>query len=217
MGRSPYSLGRREGYRRVERRLRRRRRRDGGGEALRGVGSPSAEARLNQQRLQHTAAASACHAEASCPTPITSHSFFFLLSESLPSRVITSICLAMSKQGPLAKHAVLPAHKTKHIAELDYTFLQSTFRLSQLDNGHSNGTALWLGAQCLSAFLAHVYGNKHRAKQADAAKRPRVIELGSGIGLSAYVIVSTPIAHRTSHPDCSTGLYRCSCNFSVWS
>ena len=81
---------------------------------------------------------------------------------------------------------VRPAHETKHIPELEYPFLASSFRLAQLDNGVSNGTALWLGAQCLSIYLAHLYGTKHRAPT-QQARRPRVIELGSGIGLSAYV------------------------------
>ena len=101
-----------------------------------------------------------------------------------------------------AQHpSALPAHETKHIAELEYPFQQHVFRLTQLDNGLSNGTALWLGAQCLSVFLAHVYGSKHRTKQSPASKRPRAIELGSGIGLSAYVFSSSstcPVSHTTT-------------------
>lgn len=92
----------------------------------------------------------------------------------------------MSKRARLEKRTVLPAHETKHVAELSYTFENTVFRLAQLDNGISNGTALWLGAQCLSAYLAQVYSNKRRTKLV-STKRPRVIELGSGIGLSAYV------------------------------
>ena len=48
----------------------------------------------------------------------------------------------------------LPAHQTKHIQTLQYPFLTHTFHLSQLADGRDNGTALWLGAQCLSAYLA---------------------------------------------------------------
>lgn len=61
----------------------------------------------------------------------------------------------------LKKHAVdpchitmaLPAHDTKHLSSLSYPFLEHTFALAQRADGVSNGTALWLGAQCLSAFL----------------------------------------------------------------
>ncbi len=95
----------------------------------------------------------------------------------------------MSKQTLVdAMATALPAHKTKHVAELQYTFMHSSFRLTQQDSGITNGTALWLGAQCLSVFLADIYGNKHRSRQLAAHRRPRVIELGSGIGLSAYVL-----------------------------
>ena len=80
-----------------------------------------------------------------------------------------------------------PAHETKHIQELQYPFLASTFHLAQHDNGLANGTALWLGAQCLSIYLAQLYGTKHRIPSQQQQRRPRVIELGSGIGLSAYV------------------------------
>lgn len=48
----------------------------------------------------------------------------------------------------------LPAHQTKHITTLSYQFVTHTFHLSQLDDGRYNGTALWLGAQCLSVYLA---------------------------------------------------------------
>lgn len=73
---------------------------------------------------------------------------------------------------------VVPAHLTKHLSTLTYPIADRLFLLSQLDDGQSNGTALWLGAQCLSAFLAH---------NIPPGSRPRVVELGSGIGLTAYV------------------------------
>lgn len=50
----------------------------------------------------------------------------------------------------------LPAHETKHISTLSYPFRDVVFQLTQRNDGASNGTALWLGAQILSAFLADV-------------------------------------------------------------
>ncbi|KZT11232.1 uncharacterized protein LAESUDRAFT_642221, partial [Laetiporus sulphureus 93-53] len=50
-----------------------------------------------------------------------------------------------------------------------------------LDDGSTNGTALWLGAQCLSMYLLDILRAKPRAD----GQRRRAIELGSGIGLSA--------------------------------
>lgn len=79
--------------------------------------------------------------------------------------------------------AVLPAHHTKHVPLLRYPFCHSLFHLAQLDNGASNGTALWLGAQLLSWYLADNLKYK-----ATSARRPRVVELGSGIGLSALAL-----------------------------
>ncbi|KII89216.1 hypothetical protein PLICRDRAFT_40849 [Plicaturopsis crispa FD-325 SS-3] len=76
----------------------------------------------------------------------------------------------------------LPAFQTKHIHLLEYPFLNHSFLLAQQDDGGSNGTALWLGAQCLSLYLADVL-RKHRATP--SSPRPRLVELGSGIGLSA--------------------------------
>lgn len=84
-----------------------------------------------------------------------------------------------------------PAHKTKQEETLVYPFLSSTFQLRQLDNGQSNGTGLWLGAQCLSLYLADVNSTltkaaNHRIKHSDSKdRRPRAIELGSGVGLGA--------------------------------
>ncbi|KAK7467001.1 hypothetical protein VKT23_004064 [Stygiomarasmius scandens] len=68
---------------------------------------------------------------------------------------------------------MLPAHKSKHNHSLNIYH----FSLAQSDTGLSNGTTLWLGAQCLSAYL--------RAYSKPAS---RVIELGSGIGLTALVL-----------------------------
>jgi hypothetical protein len=75
----------------------------------------------------------------------------------------------------------LPAHNTKHIPSLDYHFLSHSFLLLQHQDGTSTGTALWLGAQCLSAYLATIHIHSRHT-------RPRVLELGSGIGLAAFVL-----------------------------
>lgn len=76
----------------------------------------------------------------------------------------------------------LPAHRTKHIPSLPYPHLGLSFQLTQSDDGRSNGTALWLGAQILSAYLAC-----HYKLPAQTQRRPRAVELGSGVGLTAYV------------------------------
>ncbi|KAI0318641.1 hypothetical protein OF83DRAFT_1056493 [Amylostereum chailletii] len=96
-----------------------------------------------------------------------------------------------------------PAHETKHISLLPYPFLSSSFSLLQLDDGRSNGTALWLGAQCLSLFLVQLYS---RPKSVSTA-RPRALELGSGIGLSALALASIGwdvLATDTTHVISST-------------
>ncbi|PPQ86856.1 hypothetical protein CVT25_012576 [Psilocybe cyanescens] len=80
-----------------------------------------------------------------------------------------------------------PAHLTKHISHLSYPFASSTFALSQLDDGFSNGTALWLGGQCLALYLAQMHA---KLKPVNLSRPPRAIELGSGIGLTAYVLLA---------------------------
>lgn len=82
----------------------------------------------------------------------------------------------------------LPAHQTKHLPLLRYPFLDHELTLAQSDDGRTNGTALWLGAQCLTAFLADALpAITEVAIMSGHRQRPRAIELGSGIGLSAYV------------------------------
>ncbi|RPD66269.1 hypothetical protein L226DRAFT_193464 [Lentinus tigrinus ALCF2SS1-7] len=84
-----------------------------------------------------------------------------------------------------------PAHETKHIAIIDYPFREHVFYLAQRDNGATNGTGLWLGAQCLTLYLADLLKNKSPSSGLSAGvNRPRVIELGSGIGLSALALAS---------------------------
>ncbi|KAI0748253.1 hypothetical protein C8Q80DRAFT_1170895 [Daedaleopsis nitida] len=86
---------------------------------------------------------------------------------------------------------ILPAHETKHIPLLVYPFGPAHFHLAQRDNGVTNGTGLWLGAQCLSLYLAESLKNKSQSPGTSAGgNRPRAIELGSGIGLSALVLAS---------------------------
>ncbi|EPT06149.1 hypothetical protein FOMPIDRAFT_124948 [Fomitopsis schrenkii] len=76
-------------------------------------------------------------------------------------------------------------HRTKHLALLRYPFRNTVFDLTQSNNGLTNGTALWLGAQCLSLYLADALRLK-----APSGRRLRAIELGSGVGLSALALCS---------------------------
>ncbi|KAF9052955.1 hypothetical protein BJ165DRAFT_1339001 [Panaeolus papilionaceus] len=77
-----------------------------------------------------------------------------------------------------------PAHQTKHLSPLNYRFNNLVLNLSQLDNGISNGTALWLGGQCLSYYLANFWDRSNQSTH------PSAIELGSGIGLTALALSS---------------------------
>lgn len=72
----------------------------------------------------------------------------------------------------------IPAHDTKHLKSLVYP----PFVLAQSNDGHSNGTALWLGGQILSFYLT-----QHLKPPAPGQTRPRAVELGSGVGLTACV------------------------------
>lgn len=82
----------------------------------------------------------------------------------------------------------LPAHLTKHIPSLEARFHSSTFSLSQRSDGISNGTALWLGAQVLASYLADALPPPQHSSEST------VLELGSGIGFSAWV-PAWPSAH----------------------
>ena len=90
----------------------------------------------------------------------------------------------------MAGVALRPAHETKHVPLLDHPFRDRVFHLTQLDNGATNGTGLWLGAQCLSLFLSDALKSKNSPTALAGACRPRAIELGSGIGLSACVLIA---------------------------
>jgi hypothetical protein len=83
-----------------------------------------------------------------------------------------------------------PAHATKHLPHLICPFASSSFSLAQLADGVSNGTALWLSAQCLAMYLAHNLPRSLNANQ----RRPRALELGSGIGFTAWA----PLLHLVS-------------------
>ncbi|VDB82824.1 unnamed protein product [Peniophora sp. CBMAI 1063] len=81
----------------------------------------------------------------------------------------------------------LPAHHTKHLPILETRFQSSAFSLSQRADGISNGTALWLGAQVLSSYLADALP---APKPSADAHRPCILELGSGIGFSALALAT---------------------------
>ncbi|KAF7294986.1 HIT domain-containing protein [Mycena indigotica] len=70
---------------------------------------------------------------------------------------------------------MLPAPESKGQPVIDF----NGFSLIQSDDGASNGTGLWLGAQVLSAFL----GSSNAVK-----KGMHVMEFGSGLGLTALYL-----------------------------
>ncbi|CAA7271779.1 unnamed protein product [Cyclocybe aegerita] len=77
-----------------------------------------------------------------------------------------------------------PAHLTKHVPLLSYPLPAAVLSLSQLTDGVSNGTALWLGGQCLAIYLSQMH------KKFSTPTSRRAIELGSGIGLTALALSS---------------------------
>ncbi|KAG2157332.1 hypothetical protein DEU56DRAFT_764038 [Suillus clintonianus] len=93
-----------------------------------------------------------------------------------------------------------PAHHTKHLPVLAYPFNNAVFHLVQRDDGTSNGTALWLGAQVLSIYLSAEFKGKSRKTIATGTDnnssvlcdtaRTKAVELGSGIGLMALALAS---------------------------
>ncbi|KAF9005572.1 hypothetical protein BDQ17DRAFT_1353395 [Cyathus striatus] len=82
----------------------------------------------------------------------------------------------------------LPAHSTKHLPLLRHPFPPSLFHLAQHDNGIQNGTALWLGAQCLALYLAQAHSSFNHHKSSTSF--PTALELGSGIGFTALALAS---------------------------
>ncbi|EJD05816.1 uncharacterized protein FOMMEDRAFT_104080 [Fomitiporia mediterranea MF3/22] len=87
---------------------------------------------------------------------------------------------------------VLPAHETKHLSLLAYPFRDDiVFNLAQLSDGANNGTALWLGAQILSAYLTDTLPSPSPLPIPGSTRHsrtPRAIELGSGVGLTSLVL-----------------------------
>lgn len=69
-----------------------------------------------------------------------------------------------------------PATLTKHLPNLRCSFAGLNLELSQSDDGKSNGSALWLGAQIIACHL--------KASSFKLANK-NVCELGSGIGFTA--------------------------------
>lgn len=97
--------------------------------------------------------------------------------------------------------SLLPAHRTKDVPVLSYHLSEClTFYLAQQTDGLSNGTALWLGAQILSLFLLDAAPRIRRSRidpqLQHGVVKPRAIELGSGVGLTAYVLRKLHIANR---------------------
>ncbi|KAI0306514.1 hypothetical protein B0F90DRAFT_1690502 [Multifurca ochricompacta] len=119
--------------------------------------------------------------------------------------------------------APAPAHYTKHIQLLNYHFLNHhLFILTQQQDSRSTGTSLWLGAQCLSLYLATVHKSIH---QSPFHSRPRLLELGSGIGLIALAmnslgwdVLATDTSHTISSvllPNIVSNRSRTTCNHST--
>ena len=155
---------------------------------LRTDGGSQTRAGTALDAFNHTASRRQCMPLPRVPPPSS-------LLSSFSGSLLPTFSAIMSTNDAAGVAAPLPAHKTKHISLLDYRFRHCTFRLAQLDDGNTNGTALWMGAQVLSAFLSQHLDQKHRVKGVSHPRRPRVLELGSGIGLSAYVAQSS-LAHR---------------------
>lgn len=83
----------------------------------------------------------------------------------------------------------LPAHETKNETALHYPVLPTSLvlKLKQSDKTqNTTGSTLWLGAQILALYLFDMYGSKKRPL--DGGSRPKAIDLGAGVGLTAHVM-----------------------------
>lgn len=80
----------------------------------------------------------------------------------------------------------LPAHRTKHLARLQYTFpsVNTTFEIAQNNDSHDTGSSLWLSSQILSSYLLHKYSQPVH-KDGTPSK---AIEIGSGTGLLSLLL-----------------------------
>ncbi|SPO28921.1 uncharacterized protein UTRI_05034_B [Ustilago trichophora] len=120
---------------------------------------------------------------------------------------------------PSYENAVnLPAHQTKHLAELTYRFpsIDASFKIVQRNDTNSTGSSLWLSSQVLSSYLIHTYA---KAQQSNArTTRRRMLELGSGTGLLSLLMASLgwqvtatdipPVLDSVLRPNVQAGLYR---------
>ena len=96
---------------------------------------------------------------------------------------------------------MLPATQIKSVAVLSYHFQDREasnppsrffaakftasdfqFTIRQKVDGVSNGTAIWLSGQILSAFMLDVIRSEEKKK---TKRIPRVLDLGSGTGITA--------------------------------
>lgn len=113
----------------------------------------------------------------------------------------------------------LPAHQTKHLAELVYRFpsIDTSFRLVQRNDTNSTGSSLWLSSQVLSSYLIHTYAKTSRQAPPDTSRK-RMLELGSGTGLLSLLmarlgweVVATdipPVLDTVLRPNIESGLYQ---------
>lgn len=97
--------------------------------------------------------------------------------------------MLIANLNPHRTMAPLPAHETKNEAILYYPVLPTSLvlALKQSDAAqNTTGSTLWLGAQILAVYLFDVYGSKPR--RPTTPPRPRAIDLGAGVGLTAHVM-----------------------------
>lgn len=78
-----------------------------------------------------------------------------------------------------------PASDTKHIPTLTIDFNHTTRLFIQQDDRElSTADTLWIGGQVLAAYIQQY----HPCSQHAHSPPQRVIELGSGVGLTAYAV-----------------------------
>lgn len=107
----------------------------------------------------------------------------------------------------------LPAHQSKHLAELVYRFpsISTSFKLVQRNDTNSTGSSLWLSSQVLSSYLLHTYAGKQQGGR-------RMLELGSGTGLLSLLMARLgwqvtatdipPVLDSVLEPNVEAGLYK---------